>query len=181
MLNQVLEATLVFMILLLAMSIAAIVRVGPTAPATTESNVETEIPMQQPVRVLAGPQPGPSGPPLASGPYGPPMAAGPSGRPLPSGPAGRPMAPGPAGRPMASGQAVAGPPSALWTGPMPGSMRSAAPPPVRRSGWLGRVRYEARHVRGRMPKPRPSAPAGPPWGPAAPPPGRPQQGSERWT
>lgn len=149
MLNQVLEATLAFMILLLALSIAAIVRLGPTAPAaSTESNVDTEMPMQQPVRVLAGPHPGHPGAP---------------------------------GRPLASGPAVAGPPSALWATPMPGTMRPAAPPPVRRSGWLGRGRYEARHVRGRMPKARPPAPAGPPWGPATPPPGRPQQGSERWT
>ncbi|HEX5188175.1 MAG TPA: hypothetical protein VFW16_01445, partial [Streptosporangiaceae bacterium] len=78
------------------------------------------------------------------------------------------------------GPAVADPPAAPWAAPMPRGA-PAAPPPVRRSGWLGRARYEARHVRGRVPKPRPPAPAGPPWGPAAPPPGRPQQGSERWT
>lgn len=51
----------------------------------------------------------------------------------------------------------------------------------RRTGLIGR-RYEARHVRGRMPLPRQPGPSGPPWGPAAPPPaGRPQASSERWT
>lgn len=75
---------------------------------------------------------------------------------------------------------AAGPAPALWP---PGGSNGMRPPPapVRRSGLLGRTRYEARHVRGRMPKPRPPAPAGPPWGPATPPPGRAQQGSERWT
>jgi hypothetical protein len=136
MLNQVLEATLAFMILLLALSVAAIVRIGPMAQATTESNTDTEAGTQQPVRVVAGPQPG---------------------------------------------QMVATAPSpALWSNSVSGGMRSPAPPMVRRSGWLG-GRYEARHVRGRMPKPRPPAPAGPPWGPASPPPSRAQQSSERWT
>ncbi len=136
MLNQVLEATLAVMILLLALSVAAIVRIGPMAQATTESNTDTEAGAQQPIRAVAAPQPG---------------------------------------------QRVAtAPAAALWSNPVPGSMRSPAPPAVRRPGLLG-GRYEARHVRGRMPKPRPPAPAGPPWGPATPPPSRPQQSSERWT
>ncbi len=138
MLNQVLEATLAFMILLLALSVSAIVRVGPTAPASPESNIDSDpaMPQPQPVRVMAGAQPGQ-------------MAT--------------------AGAPV------------MWTAPAPGSMLPAGPPLGRRPGLLGRGRYEARHVRGRMPKPRPTAPAGPPWGPATPPPSRAQQGSERWT
>jgi hypothetical protein len=71
---------------------------------------------------------------------------------------------------------AAAPGQAVWPPAAPNGMRS--PEPVRRSGFLGRARYEAKHVRGHTPKPRPPAPAGPPWGPA-PPPGRPQQGSER--
>ncbi len=134
MLNQVLEATLAVMILLLALSVAAIVRIGPMPQAATESNTDTEADTQQPMRVVAAP-----------------------------------------GQMVATASAPA-----RWSNPVPGSMRSPAPPGVRRSGLLG-GRYEARHVRGRMPKPRPPAPAGPPWGPASPPPSRPQQSSERWT
>ena len=142
MLNQVIEATLAFMILLLALSVTAIIRVGPTAPASSESNMDSDTampqshPQSQPIRVMVGAQQGQ-------------MA--------------------PAAAPM------------MWTAPAPGSMLQAVPPPPRKPGLLGRGRYEARHVRGRMPRPRPPAPAGPPWGPATPPPSRPQQGSERWT
>lgn len=121
MLNQVLEAALAFMILLLLMSVTAIVRVDTAVPATTETNVNGE------------------------------AAAVQNGRP------------------------TGVPTNALWAG-------SLAPPPVpaRKSGVFGRGRYQARHVRGRMPKNRPPSPAGPPWGPAAPPPGLPRQGSERY-
>jgi hypothetical protein len=133
MLNQVLEATLAFMIFLLLLSVTAIVRVGPMAPASSEANTDTDIGAPFPGTMLAGPPPSQ-------------MAA-----------------------------------PALWPPAAPNGMRSPAPAPARRSGLLGRTRYEARHVRGRMPKPRPPAPAGPPWGPAAPPPGRQQQSSERWT
>ena len=133
-LNQVLEATLAFMILLLLLSVTAIIRVGPVTPASTEANTDTDM-APMPAMMASAPQPG--------------------------------------------RMVAAGPAPALW--PDAGSNGMRPPPaPVRRSGWMGRARYEARHVRGRMPKPRPSAPAGPPWGPAAPP-GRPQQGSERWT
>ncbi len=121
MLNQVLEATLAFMIVLLALSVSAIVRLGPTAPApaSSESNIDsdTAMPQPQPVPVMAGAQAGQ-------------MAT--------------------AAAPM------------MWTAPASGSMLPAGPPLGRRPGLLGRGRYEARHVRGRMPKPRPSAPAGPP-------------------
>ena len=121
MLNQVLEAALAFMILLLLMSVTAIVRVDTAVPATEETNANGE------------------------------PAATQNGRP------------------------TGVPTSALWAG-------SLAPPPVqvRRGGVFGRGRYQARHVRGRMPKTRPPSPAGPPWGPAAPPPGLPRQSSERW-
>src|SRR5262249_8267736 len=130
MLNQVLEATLAFMILLLAMSVTAIARVRPTTASNTESNTDADTTGPMPARVVG-----------------------------------------------------TMPPPTMWTGapaPMNGNVRPPAPP-RRRSGWLGRARYEARHVRGRMPAQRPPVPAGPPWGPATPPPpGRPQQGSERW-
>ncbi|MDR2988796.1 MAG: hypothetical protein LBV34_28565 [Nocardiopsaceae bacterium] len=138
MLNQVLEASLAFMILLLLLSVTAIIRVGPMTPASTETNTESD---------LAAPMPGT-------------MVAGP---------------------PQPGTMVAAGPAPAFWPPPAPNGVRPPAPPPVRRSGMFGRGRYEARHVRGRAAKPRPPAPAGPPWGPAAPPPGRPQQGSERWT
>lgn len=157
MMNQVLEATLAFMVLLLALSVTAIVRVGPMAQAQTESNVDGEM-------ASAGPAPMPVG-----------MPAGPLG--MPAGPAG--MTNG-----VHPGRAVqAAPPPVTWTSPGPGGFGpTVAGPAVRRPGLLGRGRYEARHVRGRIPKPRPPAPAGPPWGPAAPPPpGRPQQSSERLT
>jgi len=135
MLNQVLEASLAFMILLLLLSLSAIVRVRPMPPSSTETNTDTDIAAPFPATMGTGPQPGTM------------MAAAPG--------------------------------SALWP---PAAPNGARPPaPARRSGFLGRTRYEARHQRGRMPKPRPPAPAGPPWGPAAPPPGRPQQGSERWS
>ena len=127
MLNQVLEAALAFMILLLLMSVTAIVRVDTAVPATTETNANGE------------------------------PASAQNGRP------------------------TGGPASARWAGIPPGGL---APPPVpaRKSGVLGRGRYHARarHVRGRMPRTRTPTPAGPPWGPAAPPPGLPRQGSERW-
>jgi hypothetical protein len=121
MLNQVLEAALAFMILLLLMSVTAIVRVDTAVPATTETNANGE------------------------------PAAAQNGRP------------------------TGVPTNALWAGSM-------APPPMpaRKNSVFGRGRYQARHVRGRMPKTRPPSPAGPPWGPAAPPPGLPRQGSERW-
>jgi hypothetical protein len=135
MLNQVLEASLAFMIFLLVLSLTAIVRVGPMAPASTEANTDTDIGAPFPGTMVAAPPPGQ--------------------------------------------MAAAAPASALWPPAAPNGIRP--PAPARRSGWLGRTRYEARHVRGRMPKPRPPAPAGPPWGPAAPPPGRAQQSSERWT
>jgi len=80
--------------------------------------------------------------------------------------------------PAAVGLAPAGP--ALWTGPMPGGIAASADP-MSRAGRFIQGRYEARHVRGRMPSQRPPGPAGPPWGPASRPPGLPQQGSERLT
>jgi hypothetical protein len=148
MMNQVLEATLAFMILLLALSVTAIIRVGPMAPAQTESNTDAEMEAAGPATMAAAPASVMAGP--AS------MLAGPQ-----------------------PGRAVQAAPPAVWA-PVPGSVRpGATAPDARRPGLLGR-RYEARHVRGRIPKPRPAAPAGPPWGPATPPPGRPQQGSERW-
>jgi hypothetical protein len=123
MLNQVLEAALAFMILLLLLSVTAIVRIDTAVPATTETNANGE------------------------------PAAAQNGRP------------------------TGVPTNALWAG-------SLAPPPApaRKSAVFGRGRYHARarHVRGRMPKTRPPSPAGPPWGPAAPPPGLPRQGSERF-
>src|SRR5579859_708960 len=122
MLNQVLEAALAFMILLLLMSVTAIARVDAAAVPTTEAAA--------------------------------------NGEPAPS----------------MNGRPASVPQTALWAGTY-----SVAPPPAaRRTGWLSRYRYEARHVRGRLPKPRPQGPAGPPWGPATPPPGLQQQGSERW-
>ena len=130
MLNQVLEATLAFMILLLAMSVTAIARIGPTTASNTESSTDAE---------STGPVPGRVASPM--------------------------------------------PPPTMWNA-APGPMNGNAAPPAsrpRKSGLLGRARYEARHVRGRMPAQRPTVPAGPPWGPATPPPpARPQQGSERW-
>lgn len=128
MLNRVLEATLAFMVLLLAMSVAAIIRVGPAPTGTSESNTESE-----------------------------PMAQGP---PTPI-------------RTM--------PAPAMWPGPVPNGFAPAPPPAGRRTSWLGKVRYEGLHARGRVPRQRPPTPAGPPWGPAAPPPARRPQGSERWT
>jgi hypothetical protein len=135
MLNQVLEASLAFMILLLILSLSAIIRVRPMTPASAETNTDTDTGPPVPARMNAGPQPGT--------------------------------------------MVAAAPGSAHWPPAAQNGMRS--PAPARRSGFLGRTRYDARHVRGRMPKARPPAPAGPPWGPAAPPPGRPQQGSERWS
>jgi hypothetical protein len=73
---------------------------------------------------------------------------------------------------------AAAPDPGLWSGPLPGGIAARAAPMSRTSRFI-QGRYEARHVRGRMPKQRPPGPAGPPWGPALPPPGRPQQGSER--
>ncbi len=52
MLNHVLEATLAFMILLLALSVSAIVRVGPATTATTESNTDSDAAAPQPARVM---------------------------------------------------------------------------------------------------------------------------------
>lgn len=52
MLNHVLEAALAFMILLLVMSLAAIVRVGPAATATTESNTGGDAMAPPPARVM---------------------------------------------------------------------------------------------------------------------------------
>ena len=127
MLNHVLEATLAFMILLLAMSVAAIVRVGP-APAATESDADGE------------------------------AAAPPPGRVMTTMPA-----------------------TALWPGPPSNGLRPPPPPVARRTSWLAKVRYEGLHARGRMPRQRPPIPAGPPWGPAAPPPARQPQSSERWS
>jgi hypothetical protein len=68
------------------------------------------------------------------------------------------------------------PPQGMWPLTLPVS-QDASPNGPRKAGLIGRGRYEARHVRGRIPKPRTPGPAGPPWGPA-PPPGLPQQGSE---
>jgi hypothetical protein len=70
------------------------------------------------------------------------------------------------------------PPQGLWPLTLPAGQGASLPAP-RKAGVIGRGRYEARHVRGRIPKPRTPGPAGPPWGPA-PPPGLPQQGSESW-
>ena len=76
------------------------------------------------------------------------------------------------------GWTAADPPQGL--GPLTVPAGPNAPPPApRKTALTGRGRYEARHVRGRIPKPRTPGPAGPPWGPA-PPPGLPQQGSESW-
>ena len=133
MLNHVLEATLAFMILLLAMSVAAIVRVGPTTTATTESNTDGE---------------------AAAPPLGHVMNTMPATAPWP------------------------GPPS---NGLRPPGPRPPPPTVARRSSWIAKVRYEGLHARGRMPRQHPPIPAGPPWGPAAPPPARQPQGSERWT
>ena len=72
------------------------------------------------------------------------------------------------------------PPDAVWSGPLPGAI-AASVPPVSKPDRLVPGRYEARHVRGHLPGQRPPGPAGPPWGPAVPPPGQPQQGSERLT
>jgi hypothetical protein len=179
MMNQVLEATLAFMILLLGLSVTAIVRLGPMPQAQNESNAEGDM-------AIAGTGAFPNG--LASmfdGQAG--MASGPPGmfdgqanlavRPasLTTGPASTTAGPQ-AGRP-----AQPTPFLATWANPATGGFQSgAAEPPPRRSGFLGRGRYEAKHVRGRRPAPRPAAPAGPPWGPAVPPPpGRPQQGAAR--
>jgi len=168
MMNQVLEATLVFMILLLALSVSAIVRVGPMPQAQAETNLEGDM------SSIGNAFP-PGIPDMPAGQAG--MLAGQAGMVAgPAGPAAVVAAPQP-------GRTMQAPPGAMWPSPAPGGFGSgmAAPPP-RRSGFLGRGRYEARHVRGRMPRPRPPAPAGPPWGPATPPPSRPQQqGSERWT
>lgn len=125
MLNQVLEATLAFMVLLLAMSVTAIIRLGPTTNSAVRAGVDGDAP------------------------------------------------------PSTSGLTTAAPAPELWR--VPGTDRlTSSGPAVRKTGWLGRGRYEARHVRGRMPRQWSPGPAGPPWGPAAPPPGRPQPGSERW-
>jgi hypothetical protein len=126
MLNQVLEAALAFMILLLLMSVTAIVRVDTAVAATTEASA--------------------------------------NGEPVPS----------------ANGRPAVVPTAALWAGPVPGGLTTQPPPMSRKTGWLARYRYEARHVKGRLPRPRPPGPTGPPWGPAARPPGVQHQGSERW-
>ena len=125
MLNQVLEAALAFMILLLLMSVTAIVRVNTAIPATTETSANDD--------------------------------------PAPS----------------VNGRPAVAPTAALWAGPVPGGLTAPRPVP-RKTGWLARYRYEARHVKGRMPKARPPGPTGPPWGPAVRPPGVQHQGSERW-
>jgi hypothetical protein len=70
------------------------------------------------------------------------------------------------------------PASALWPGPLMGGITATAPPTSKTDRFIQR-RYEARHVRGQVPRQRPPGPAGPPWEPAVPPPGRPQPGSER--
>lgn len=126
MLNQVLEVTLAAMIALLAMSVAAILRVDTAPGTTTEAAADGDQAMS------------------------------------------------------AAGLTAAPPPAPMWPGPLGSAFVAASAPPPRRTSWLGRTRYEARHVRGRIPKPRTPGPAGPPWGPAAPPPGLTQQGSERW-
>ena len=128
MLNHVLEATLAFMILLLALSVSAIVRVGPATTATTESNTDSDAAAPQPARVM---------------------------------------------------NTV--PATAPWQGPASNGLRPPPPPLVRRSGWIAKVRYEGLHARGRLPRQHPPIPAGPPWGPATPPPTRQPQSSERWT
>ena len=86
------------------------------------------------------------------------------------------------GEPMITGNgfghpnlAGAGQGQALWAMAPPG-VPAGPGSAQRRPGLLGK-RYEARHVRGRTVDPRRPGPAGPPWGPAAPPP---QQGSEHW-
>jgi uncharacterized iron-regulated membrane protein len=140
MLNRVLEATLAFMVLLLAMSVAAIIRVGPAPTGTTEANSESET-----------------------------MAPGPP----------RPIRTMPAPATIRGAAAMPGP--AMWPGAIPNGAPPAPPAAVRRTSWLAKVRYEGSHARGRVPRQRPPTPAGPPWGPAAPPPVRPPQGSERWT
>jgi hypothetical protein len=128
MLNHVLEATLAFMILLLAMSVATIVQVRPATTATTESNTEAETAAPPPGRVM-----------------------------------------------------TAMPATAPWPGPASNGLRPPPPPVVRRSSWIAKVRYDGLHARGRIPRQRPPIPAGPPWGPAAPPPARQPQASDRWS
>ncbi len=78
-----------------------------------------------------------------------------------------------------AGTSVPPPDAALWSGPLPDAITASAPP-VSKAGRPIQGRYEARHVRGRLPGQRPPGPAGPPWGPAVPP-GQPQQGSGRLT
>jgi hypothetical protein len=128
MLNHVLEGTLAFMILLLAMSVAAIARIAPATTTTTESNTDGEAAAPPPGRVM-----------------------------------------------------TTMPTTAPWPGPASNGLRPPPPPAIRRSSWIAKVRYEGLHARGRMPRQHPPIPAGPPWGPAAPPPARQPQGSERWT
>jgi hypothetical protein len=122
MVNQVLEATLAVMILLLAMSVTAIVRVDAVPGNTAEPDADGEHAAQ------AGWPPAESAPPM-------------------------------------------------WPAPQTTGLSASAQEPEK-AGLVSRGRYEARHVRGRTPKPRSPGPVGPPWGPA-PPPGLPQQGSER--
>jgi hypothetical protein len=124
MLNQVLEATLAVMILLLALSLSVIARIRPTAGSPTEARDDSE-------------------------------SAG-----------------------LAASTDVPAP--ALWPGPLTGGVTAPAPPASKPGRFIQR-RYEARHVRGQVPRQRVPGPAGPPWEPAVPPPARPQQGSERLT
>ena len=72
------------------------------------------------------------------------------------------------------------PAPALWPGPLTGGFAAPAAPASKPGRFIQR-RYEARHVRGQVPRQRPLGPAGPPWEPAVPPPGRAQPGSERLT
>jgi len=125
MLNQVLEATLVVMILLLVLSVTVIVRIRPATGSSTEARTDSESPG---------------------------LTAASTDVPAP----------------------------ALWPGPLTGAMAAPAPPTSKTGHFIQR-RYEARHVRGQVPRPPPPGPAGPPWEPAVPPPGRPQPGSERLT
>jgi hypothetical protein len=85
------------------------------------------------------------------------------------------MAP-PPGRVM-----TAMPATALWPGPPSNGLRPPPAPVVRRSSWFAKIRYDGLHARGRMPRQRPPMPVGPPWGPAAQPPARQPQSSDRWS
>jgi hypothetical protein len=101
-------------------------------------------------------------------------------RPAPSPAQPRPEHPLAADHPSSEsgyGLASQDPGPALWAASGPAGLLPADAD--QRASLLGR-RYEARHVRGRVPAPRPSSPSGPPWGPAPPPNGRPHPNSDRW-